>query len=203
MFTLGLTGGIGSGKSTAAEFFCAQQIDVLDLDRVARDLVDTNAEVSERIQAYFGSDILDENSQLDRQKLAAIVFSQPEQKRWLESLLHPLIRQQQQQFIARSQSAYVVVEIPLLAEKGLQGSLDRVLVIDCDMQLQLQRAVQRGQQSEQHIKAIIAAQASREQRNAIADDIVLNQGSKQQLADKLAGLHAEYLQLAGCHRSNL
>lgn len=196
MLKIGLTGGIGSGKSTAAHFFRAQNIDVIDLDQLARDVVQPESPALQEICQRFGKTILNKDKSLNRKKLGEIIFSNQNEKNWLESLLHPLINDEKQRLIQQSKSTYVVIEIPLLAENQRQSDVDRVLVIDCDEQLQIDRATARGHQTEEQIKQIIALQASRADRNVLADDIVENSGSTEELEAQLKDLHQKYLELS-------
>ncbi|MEQ9209201.1 MAG: dephospho-CoA kinase [Pseudomonadales bacterium] len=196
MLTIGLTGGIGSGKSTAARFFKEQGVTVIDLDQIARELVTTGSPALAEIQERFGKEILDDKNHLDRQKLAQIIFFDANEKEWLEALLHPLIREEQQRQLDQATSGYAVIEIPLLTENKLSTTVDRVLLIDCPEATQKTRALARGVQSEQQIDRTIAAQATRKQRQQIADDIVLNDGSIENMLEQLQQLHQKYLQLA-------
>lgn len=196
MLKIGLTGGIGSGKSTAARFFDSQGIDVIDLDQLARQVVEPGSPALQEICNRFGKSVLTDEGDLNRKKLGDIVFSNRTEKDWLESLLHPLIHTAKQQVLEQSASPYVVIEIPLLAENQRQDDVDRVLVIDCDEQQQIDRAITRGQQDEAQIKKIIDIQASRNTRNALADDIIENNGSKEELLGKLQRLHEKYLRLS-------
>lgn len=198
MLTIGLTGGIGSGKSTAANFFKNQGVTVIDLDQIARLLVSPGSPALLQIKERFGSEILHKNGQLNRKKLAQIIFFDSQEKQWLEQLLHPLIRKEQQEQIEAATSNYVVIEIPLLIENKLSDTVSRVLLIDCPENLQRERALARGGQSKQQIIRTMAAQATREQRQNVADDIVLNDASVDAMVNKLQALHEKYLQLAKC-----
>ena len=196
MLKIGLTGGIGSGKSTAADFFRQQGIEVIDLDQIARRIVELGSAALDQISEHFGDGIRTGRGELDRQKLGSIIFNDGAEKRWLESLLHPLIQREMAKRITASNSAYVVIEIPLLAENGHRRDVDRVLVIDSEPQAQLERARARGNQSEEQIKKIIGLQASRQARNALADEIVENHGSRAELQQKLEPIHSMYLEIS-------
>ena len=196
MLKIGLTGGIGSGKSTAADFFRQQGIEVIDLDQIARWIVEPGSAALDQISEHFGAGIRTGRGELDRQKLGNIIFNDGAEKRWLESLLHPLIQREMAKRITASNSAYVVIEIPLLAENGHRRDVDRVLVIDSEPQAQLERARARGNQSEEQIKKIIGLQASRQARNALADEIVENHGSRAELQQKLEPIHSMYLEIS-------
>lgn len=196
MLAIGLTGGIGSGKSAVAD--CFQQrygIDIIDTDVVARQVVEPETVALSTIQQKFGPTILTESGYLDRRALRDIIFAQPEQKQWLEQLLHPLIRQQVLQQVEQAQSAYVIVAIPLLVENGKYPFIDRVLVVDCHTALQLQRACQRDQMTVEQAQRIIDAQASRQQRLDMADDVIDNNSDLAALSQQVAKLHQYYLTL--------
>ncbi|OAN16582.1 dephospho-CoA kinase [Photobacterium jeanii] len=200
---VGLTGGIGSGKTTVANLFADYGIDVIDADIIAREVVAPGSEGLNAIELKLGHDILLTDGQLNRSKLRELIFSQPELKSWLDSLLHPLIRQQMQQQIEQAQSAYCLLVIPLMVENNLQAMTDRLLVVDVEQQVQIARTLQRDQVSEQQVKNILAAQASRETRNAAADDIITNNGDSDELPQKVAALHQQYTELSqGYHRES-
>ncbi|MBC6428923.1 MAG: dephospho-CoA kinase [Cellvibrionales bacterium] len=203
MFTVGLTGGIGSGKSTAADYFRRQGVLVVDLDELARAAVAPGSPALAAIAQRFGVQILAADGSLDRGALAALVFADPQERAWLEAQTHPRIRElcraalaAEQARPAESRAPYAVLDAPLLAESGLASAVDRVLVVDCSPALQLERAVQRGPHSRERVRKIIANQASRTERNRLADDLVCNEGSLAQLYEKLVPLHAGYLELA-------
>lgn len=197
MLKIGLTGGIGSGKSTAANFFQSKGIDVIDLDQIAREVVEPGSKALNQIHSRFGNTVLTSEGELNRQALSKVIFSNQQEKAWLESLLHPLINSEKQQKIESSKSAYIVIEIPLLVENQLQKDVDRVLLIDCDEQQQLSRAKSRGNQTEDQIRKIIKSQASREERRKIAHDIINNDTTEEQLENQLKQFHKKYLEIAG------
>lgn len=196
MLKIGLTGGIGSGKSTVANLFKAKSIDVIDLDQIARDVVEPGTIAIKEIAEHFGKTVLLENGSLNRKKLGDIVFNNAKEKAWLESLLHPLIHAQQELIIEQSLSPYIVIEIPLLVENKRQNDVDRVLLIQSDKKKQIERAILRGKQTEEQIKNIIALQATEEQRKKVADDIIENNGPEAELAQAIDQLHQQYLHLA-------
>ena len=196
MLKVGLTGGIGSGKSTAAKFFANLGVTVIDLDQISRELVEPGTPALEQITERFGSVILQKNGGLNRGKLGEIVFSNKEDKEWLEKLLHPKIRERQQALIDSATDPYVLIEIPLLAENQLQKTVDRVLVVDVEEQTQVSRAAKRDNRSQTEIAAILNAQASREDRLQIADDVINNDGDTDELQNQVDHLHERYLQLA-------
>ena len=193
---VGLTGGIGSGKSTVAEAFAALGIEQVDADVVARQVVQPDSPAWQQIVAHFGTGILQPDRQLDRAALRQRVFSQPDDKAWLNQLLHPIIRQQMQQQLARARSPYVLMVAPLLLENQLQSRVDRLLVVDIPQRLQLQRTLLRDGGSEQQVAAIMAAQVSREERLAAADDVIDNSAEPAQIEAQVAQLHQRYLALA-------
>ncbi|MCC5826217.1 MAG: dephospho-CoA kinase [Alkalimonas sp.] len=193
---IGLTGGIGSGKTTVANGFAALGIELVDADQVARELVEPGSAALQQIVAHFGEELLQSDGQLDRAALRARVFSQPAEKNWLNQLLHPLIRQEMQRQLAGAHSPYVLFVAPLLLENKLQDRIDRLLVVDIPQQLQMQRTLQRDGGSEQQIAAIMAAQVSRAERLAAADDVIDNSAEPEQLTSRIAQLHQYYMQLA-------
>lgn len=194
-FVVGLTGGIGSGKSTVANLFADLGIKVIDADIIAREVVAPGQEALTAIVNRFGEDILDQQGQLDRRQLRDRIFSQPEQKIWLNNLLHPLIRQCMLQQSQQATSAYCILAIPLLVENQLQTLVDRVLVVDVSESTQLSRTVKRDNNSEQQVRNIMQAQASRQQRLALADDVIYNDGDPTELAPQVKKLHNQYLAL--------
>ncbi|MGF1692833.1 dephospho-CoA kinase [Photobacterium kagoshimensis] len=193
---VGLTGGIGSGKTTVANLFASYGIDIIDADIIARDVVAPGSEGLKAIELKLGADILLTDGQLNRSKLRELIFSQPQLKSWLDDLLHPLIRQRMLVQIGDSQSAYCLLVIPLMVENGLQSLTHRLLVVDVEESVQIARTLQRDNVSEQQVKNILAAQASRTERNAAADDIISNNGDSSALPEKVAHLHHHYLELS-------
>jgi dephospho-CoA kinase len=194
-FVVGLTGGIGSGKSTVAALFADLGITVIDADIIAREVVAPGEQALVSIVKRFGQTIVDQQGQLDRRQLRDRIFSQPEQKIWLNNLLHPLIRQQMLQQTRQATSSYCILAIPLLVENNLQTLVDRVLVVDVSEATQLSRTVRRDNNSEQQVKNIMQAQASRQQRLALADDVIYNDGDPTELAPQVKKLHNHYLAL--------
>lgn len=193
MFTVGLTGGIGSGKSTAAARFAELGIDVVNADLVARNLVQPGTPALGEIAAHFGSEILQRDGQLNRSRLRDIVFSDARERRWLEQLLHPLIREQIMRALAASSSAYVILESPLLIESGWAALVDRICVLDLPATLQVKRACARDNNTPEQIDKIMQAQISRAERRARADDILDNAGTPAQLRRQVDKLHKKYL----------
>ena len=197
-YVVGLTGGIGSGKSTVASLFAELGVEVIDADIIAREVVAPGEPALAAIAAHFGQEVLDSQGRLDRRALRERVFSHPEQKDWLNALLHPLIRERMVAACAAARPPYCLLVVPLLVENGLTTLCQRVLVVDVSPEQQLARTVKRDHSSEQQIRAIMAAQASREQRLAAADDVIDNNGpALARLKAAVAALHQKYLTLAG------
>ncbi|PVZ71859.1 dephospho-CoA kinase [Pelagibaculum spongiae] len=195
-FIVGLTGGIGSGKSTISQFFRQQGIDVIDADQTARAVVEPGTPALLKIITHFGSDIVDQNHQLDRHKLRAAIFDQPKQKLWLEQLLHPAIRQHMLHQAQISSSPYVIFEVPLLIESDFKKLVDRILVVDVPIELQIERTIARDGSNLELVNKIIASQATREQRIAAADDVIDNSQPIEMQQSQLVSLQNTYLRLA-------
>ncbi|WP_305403152.1 dephospho-CoA kinase [Photobacterium leiognathi] len=194
---IGLTGGIGSGKTTVANLFAdTYGIDIIDADIVAREVVEPNTFGLNAIIEKCGKEILLEDSTLNRAKLRDAIFSQPELKVWLNNLLHPLIREKMQQDINQSQSPYCLLVVPLMVENNLQTMTHRLLVVDVDEQVQIERTQQRDNVSIEQIKNILASQASREQRLDAADDVITNNGDNKALVSQVEQLHLQYLKMS-------
>ncbi|ACS84473.1 dephospho-CoA kinase [Musicola paradisiaca] len=195
-FIVALTGGIGSGKSTIAEQFSALGITVVDADIIARQVVEPGQPALKAIVQHFGRDILNEDGKLNRAALRTRIFSVPEDKNWLNALLHPLINAETQRQIRQSASPYALWVVPLLIENSLQSQADRILVVDVEPEVQLARTMARDGVSRQQAERILASQATREQRLACADDIIDNNNNPNTLASRINGLHQHYLTLA-------
>lgn len=193
---IGLTGGIGSGKTTVANMFADYGIDLIDADIIAREVVAVGSVGLARITKKFGNRILLSDGNLDRSQLRTVIFSDPQLKNWLNQLLHPLIREKMLADIERATSPYCLLIVPLMIENNLQTMADRLLVVDVDQQTQIMRTQQRDNVSLEQIKNILAAQASRQQRLDAADDIICNNGDNQALLTQVAQLHLHYLALA-------
>lgn len=199
MRVIGLTGGIASGKSAVAEYFAALGVPVIDTDLIARELVEPGKPALEEICRHFGNSILLEDGELDRSAMREIIFSDDQARHALEAILHPLIRATVNERIAALDSCYCIVVIPLLAESGNWEILDHILVVDCPESLQRQRLQQRDQLDPEQAARILAAQANREQRKAIADDILDNSLNLASLRARVEGLHEKYL--ADCQQA--
>jgi len=194
-WTLGLTGGIGSGKSAAAQHFIELGVHAVDADHAARWVVEPGRPALAQIATHFGAGILQADGQLNRAALRAQIFQHPEERRWLEALLHPLIRQEIISNLAKAESAYAILVSPLLVESGQYLLTQRVLVVDTPEQLQLERTMQRDHASAEQVQAILKAQASREERLGHADDVLLNDRDINWLQAEVERLHHFYLTL--------
>jgi len=196
MFTVGLTGGIGSGKTTVARFFLDQNIEVINADQVARKVVEPGTAALLRIKKRFGSEILINEETLNRPLLREKIFKDNEQRIWLESLLHPLIEKKITQLIESAVSQYVILESPLLLETNQHKLVNRILVVDVSPEIQLERTISRDGGSEATIKAIMKSQISRSDRVSLADDIINNEQNFQSVQSRLIKFHQNYLNLA-------
>lgn len=196
-FIIGLTGGIGSGKTTVSDLFTELfAITVVDADVISREVVAPGSPAIEEIRGYFGDTVIQDDGQLNRATLRQIVFTSEEKKNWLNNLLHPLIRQTMQTQCEQASSPYVILSIPLLVENKLQFMANRVLVVDCSEETQIARATSRDGVGEEQIKSIMRSQASRKERLAIADDVIINEDSQQSLKVQIGNLHKKYLELS-------
>ena len=200
MFVVGLTGGIGSGKSTVAEMFTALEIDLVDADVAAREVVAPGTPALAEIVEHFGPDILMADGSLDRRKLRRVIFHQEQEKHWLETLLHPLIRRWLTQQISDRRSAYCLLISPLLLETGQAEMVDRILVVDVSVETQISRVLARDGGEERTARAIIEAQIGRSQRLEHGDDIIDNELPVQSLRQQVQKLHQQYLTMAKAKR---
>ncbi len=196
MLTVGLTGGIGSGKTTIARFFSEQNIQVIDADQVARKVVEPGTAALSSIKKRFGSEILINEETLNRPLLREKIFQNNYQRIWLESLLHPLIEEKITQLIESAGSQYVILESPLLLETNQHKLVNRILVVDVSPEVQLERTLLRDGGSEATIKAIMNSQISRNDRLRLADDIINNERNFQSVQARLREFHQNYLNLA-------
>jgi dephospho-CoA kinase len=201
VFRVGLTGGIASGKSTAAGFFGALGIPVLDSDQIARDVVEPGQPPLERLIERFGPSILTADGHLDRPALRNIVFSDPKARADLEALTHPAIGAAMEAQSSAAGGPYQILVIPLLIEKNLVSHVDRVLVVDCEEALQLRRLGERDGTKGPDAQAILNAQATRAARLKAADDVINNDAGKSAVQTQVAALHARYLEFASRPRS--
>jgi dephospho-CoA kinase len=195
-FRVGLTGGIASGKSTAAKFFGALGVPIIDTDQLARDVVEPGQPPLERLVERFGPSILTPDGHLDRPVLRTIAFSDAKARADLEALLHPAIGAAAEARSAEAGGIYQILVIPLLVEKSLGTQLDRVLVVDCDEELQIRRLQARDGSTLEQARAILNAQTSRSARLKAAHDVIKNDGDMSAVRDQVATLHTRYLELA-------
>jgi dephospho-CoA kinase len=200
-FRVGLTGGIASGKSTAAKFFGALGVPILDSDQIARDVVEPGQPPLERLVERFGRKILTADGHLDRPALRDIVFSDPKARADLEALTHPAIGAAMEARSAAAGGPYQILVIPLLVEKNLASHVDRVLVIDCDEELQVRRLRDRDGSTPAQVQAILKAQAPRAARLKAADDVIRNDADMSAVRDQVAALHTRYLEFASRGRA--
>lgn len=194
---LGLTGGIGSGKTAVAQHFIDLGVHLVDADHAARWVVEPGRPALDRIAEHFGQEVLLPDGQLDRAALRGRIFQNPEERRWLEGLLHPLIGQEILAHLGRAESPYAILVSPLLVESGQHRLAQRVLVVDAPEHLQLARTIQRDQVTEEQVHAILQAQAKREERLRHADDVIVNDRDLSWLKAEVERLHHFYLTLRG------
>tara|TARA_E500000075_G_scaffold97022_1_gene88527 strand:- start:554 stop:1144 length:591 start_codon:yes stop_codon:yes gene_type:complete len=190
---IGLTGGIGSGKSAAANFFQNEGISVIDTDQLARKVIEKDSDGYSKVLENFGTDILDNNKSIDRAKLREEVFHNNDKRKILESITHPLVRDLMVQKISSSTSPYSIIMVPLIFETHSAKNYDRVLVIDCDVEIQLARAMARDENSADLIQKIIDSQCSRSERLSIANDVIPNNHSIEDLKKRSLAMHNFYL----------
>jgi len=202
MIIIGLTGGIGSGKTTVSNLFSELGITVVDADIAAREVVKTGSTALKEIQAHFGDKTINSDGSLNRKGLRERVFNNETERHWLEALLHPLIKKRLEQQLKTTHSMYAILSSPLLLETDQHQLTQRILVIDVPEALQLDRASSRDQNSREQIKAIMAAQMNRKARCERADDIILNDSDTDQLKAKVLSLHQRYLELAKAQQEN-
>ncbi|HNQ03316.1 MAG TPA: dephospho-CoA kinase [Thiobacillaceae bacterium] len=199
-FCVGLTGGVGCGKSTVAECFARQGVTVVDTDLIARELTARHGQALAAIVAEFGETCLAADGALDRPAMRARIFSDPGARLRLERILHPLIRQEAARRLAGLTACYALLVVPLLAEHmaAYRGLIDRIAVVDCDVPQQVQRIISRPGMTKTQARAILASQCDRTTRLALADDVIDNRGDLSALESQALALHARYLRLAGC-----
>lgn len=195
---IGLTGGIGSGKTAVSDRFAALGITVVDADICARIVVEPGRPALDKIADHFGKVVLDNSGKLDRARLRQIIFSNDSERKWLETLLHPLIFEEMLSQLQNAASPYAIFVSPLLVESGQTALCQRILVVDVPEEIQLERTVSRDSNSAEQVKAIIASQIDRASRLSKADDIITNTGSPDDLTEKVNQLHEKYLALATC-----
>jgi dephospho-CoA kinase len=196
-FVVGLTGGIGSGKSAAADCFAAHGISVVDTDAIAHELTGADGDAMPALRAEFGRDVAAADGALDRSRMRRLAFADPAVRRRLEGILHPMIRELAGERCRQATSPYVILAVPLLVESGTyRERCDRVVVVDCPESLQISRVMTRNGLGETDVRAILATQATREQRLAAADDVLANDSDLATLKAQIDDLHQRYLRLA-------
>lgn len=195
-FRVGLTGGIASGKSAVADMFAELGVAVIDTDVIAREVVQPGEPALDEIRAAFGPGVFSADGQLDRRALRRIVFGSDERRRELEAILHPRIRVEAERQADSADGPYPVIVVPLLVESPMRDAMQRILVVDVPVEVQLERLVSRDGESREQAQRMIDAQASREARLAIAHDVVDNSGTLEATRDQVAELHRRYLEMA-------
>lgn len=196
MLVIGLTGGIGSGKSTVAALFEQLGVTIIDSDIIAREVVAPGTELLAKIAAHFGNHIIDHQGNLNRRELRNLIFTHEQERRWLEQHLHPAIYARIREQLQSVQTSYCVVIIPLLIETNPHNLVDRILVIDCPEELQISRSQKRDQSNAENIKEIMQTQVQRTDRLAAADDVINNSGDLASLEKQVKKLHQHYLRLS-------
>ncbi|MBV1880036.1 MAG: dephospho-CoA kinase [Pseudomonadales bacterium] len=193
---IGLTGGIGSGKTAVSDSFAEKGITIVDADLVSRQVVEPGTPALAKIKEHFGAEVIDKNNELDRRALRNKVFENTDERKWLESVLHPSISQEIWNQLQASTTTYTVLASPLLFETTQFEMVDRTLVVDVPVELQISRTITRDDTDEAGVKAIIAAQMSREDRLSKTDDVILNDKDLTHLLSEVDKLHKTYLQMA-------
>ena len=192
---IGLTGGIGSGKSAAAALFKDIGVDLIDADDLARDSLSINSEGYKLFIEEFGDKYLDENKNINRELIRKLIFNDSDAKSKLENIIHPIVRSGIETFIKNKKSDYCIIVVPLIFETNSSKIYDRVLVIDCDVDVQISRTSKRDNQTKSDIKNIVNKQATREQRLSIADEVIVNNGSLDLLRNEVLKIHKKYLEI--------
>ena len=197
MFSVGLTGGIASGKTTISDLFSDLGVPVVDTDIISRNLLEPGELAFDQVCAHFGDRILDADGRIDRKSLRRIVFNDHDEKSWLETMLHPLIYQRSHEAIlAHAGADYVLVVVPLLFETNFQSLVDRILVVDCPAEQQIERLVKRDHIDVSLAQKMLEQQLDNKQRVARAHDIIDNRGANADLESQVAALHRQYLKLS-------
>jgi dephospho-CoA kinase len=199
MFAVGLTGGIGSGKSTVADLFAAHGVAIVDTDLIAHQITAPHGAAMAQIASEFGAAFVAADGSLDRARMRALIFSDDEARRRLEGITHPLIRTETERARSEASGPYVMLVVPLLVESGTwKTRVDRVLTVDCSVETQIERVMRRNAFSREQVLAIIARQATREARLAAADEVIVNDNtSLEELSAQVEAQHRLYLSLAG------
>ena len=192
---IGLTGGIGSGKSAAAGLFKDIGVDLIDADDLARDALNRNSKGYKLFIEEFGDKYLDENKNINRELIRKLIFNDSAAKSKLENIIHPIVRSGIEAFIKNTKSDYSIIVVPLIFETNSSKLYDRVLVIDCDVGVQISRTSKRDNQTKREIENIVNRQASREQRLSIADEVIVNNGSLDLLRNEVLKIHKKYMEI--------
>lgn len=196
-FSVGLTGGIGSGKTTIANMFAKFGASIIDTDVIAHQLTQPGGLAMPSIREQFGDKYLTDDSAMDRARMRELVFADNQQKQKLENILHPLIRQETEKAASLATGTYLIFVVPLLVESAnWRNKVSRILVIDCEEQTQIRRVMVRNNLSEEQVRSIMRAQASRQQRQEAADDLIFNDGDLSLISDQVRVLHENYQSLA-------
>ena len=197
MFSVGLTGGIASGKTTISNLFAELGVPIIDTDVISRNLLTPGEQAYHQVSTHFGSEILQEDGEINRSALRKIIFSNPPQKIWLETILHPLVFQRSHdQIIENSEATYVLVVVPLLFETNFQSLVDRILVVDCPSDQQVERLMKRDDIDETLAHSMLEQQLSNTERLQSAHDVINNREDAVDLASQVARLHRSYTILA-------
>ena len=195
-YTVALTGGIASGKTLVSDEFARLGVSIIDMDVIAHEVVEPGQPALREIEDAFGSGIIDANNQLKRSELRALIFSDLESRRILETILHPRIRQKASEAIAKVVSAYCILVIPLLADKCTYPNINRILVVDVEPETQIERLIERDNTSREQAEQALSTQITRDQRLKIADDVLVNSGSEVQTHSEVVLLHKKFTRLA-------
>ena len=196
-FIVGLTGGIGSGKSAVADLFSSLGVQVVDTDAIAHELTGGQGLAMPEIEAEFGQGVVCPDGRLNREAMRRLVFSDPSARSRLEAILHPMIRRESDARCTAAKSPYVLLVVPLLIETGVYlQRINRILVVDCDEANQISRVMTRSGLSEAEVRTVMETQASRAERRAVADDVISNDGGIESLLPRVIDLHQRYLELA-------
>lgn len=189
---VGLTGGIGSGKSTVSDMFTALGVSIVDADLISRKLVIPGSDTLRQITEHFGIAILQNDGSLDRKALRKLVFADAGAREWLEALLHPMVREEVLRYLAGITFDWVILSAPLLLESGMQDICDRILVVDVEEKTQIQRTRQRDNSTAAEVTTVMGTQLGRAERLALADDIISNEGSLRELQEQVSKLKQSY-----------
>ena len=194
---IGLTGGIASGKSTVCDLFSQLSVEIIDADTISHDLTKSDGLAFQEILDHFGDRILGSDGELDRQQLRSIIFNDVAEKQALENIIHPKVLAKINKNISDSTAPYLIIAVPLMIETGMNQLMDRVLLIDCSIETQIKRLIERDKCTKQQAESIIANQASLESKRAICDDVILNEEgtSFDQLKTEVFRLHSSYSDL--------